>query len=330
MRGRLSSELTNCWDWKLRRNNFDRMFPRLNGQEYAAGPMLASDHLAHLMNLPLSDICRSGRLLAEGLLKAADLYGTDFTIVFSDVSVETEAMGVEMQFFPDGNPQPVKHLPLSAIKPVKLPGKGRLPELFNAAEIIRREKGEDYTIFFSTKDALSLAAMTLGTEEFLMSLALEPEQAAEALEICCEALESLVREICREGYIPMIGAPIASGDLIGGKYFSRFAAPWLGRLFEIAREEGSFACTHICGSVGNLLEPLSHIQPDVLSMEDYAAAVNFKMFLPETMLMGVWVVTLSTTANLALCSTGTLACATPLGIRPRQECLGYIVGRCCL
>ena len=247
--------------------------------------MIAADHLSFLLDKPLDQVCRDGKLLAEGILHTQELYLSDLIIVFADVAVEAEAMGIKLKYFPQGNPQPVEHLEPGEIRRVDIASSGRLPELFLAAEICRTKLGRDFTIFFSLKDPFSLTAMVRGTEDFLPLLITDPEEALRLLKICCENQLELVETIIRKGFIPLIGAPIASGGLIGGRYFERFAEPFIGELFNLAWEMGSFACLHICGSVTELMERLAILKPDLLSIED-AKAVSMWRMLPDTIPMG--------------------------------------------
>jgi MtaA/CmuA family methyltransferase len=246
--------------------------------------MIAADHLAHLLDEPLSEVCHSGELLAEGLLKAQQLYGSDFIIVFADVSVEVEAMGVKLEYLPDRNPQPVKQLTWEEIGRVDMTVEGRLPELFHAAEICRQARGGDFTIFFSMKDPFSLAAMTLGTEAFLEKLLLDPDAVERVLEICCRNQQQLMSAVLKAGFIPFVGAPIASGGLIGKRNFRRFALPYLQRLFDMATENGSFGCLHICGEIAMLGSELADLKLDLLSFEDWKE--DMWEDLPETIPMG--------------------------------------------
>ena len=247
--------------------------------------MIAADHLAFLLNQPLGEVCRSGDLLARGLILARKIYRPDFLIVFSDVSVEAEALGVRLEYPADKNPQPLRHVPVSEIRRVNMAESGRLPELFRAAEICRAEFEKDFTLFFSLKDPLSLAAMTLGTEDFFQLLVTDPAEANEILHICCENQIELVETIVKSGFIPFIGAPISTGDLIGATHFRNFAQPYLARLFEAARKEDSFACLHLCGKVSGLADCLGELKPDLLSFED-ADIVPLWNKLPDTIPMG--------------------------------------------
>ena len=274
----------NSSECLLRREAFDLLFPRLTGERCARGPMIAADHLAILLNQPLGEVCRSGQWLAEGLLKAQELYRSDFIIVFSDVAVEAEAIGVKLEYSPDRNPQTVQHLQPHQLKPIDIVSSGRVPDLFWAARICREKLGGDFPIFFSLKDPFSLAALTIGTEAFLEKLIMDRSLAADMIEVCCRTQLSLVEAIISEGFIPLVGAPIASGGLIGQTNFRRFAAPYQCRLFDRAEQLGSFRCLHICGEIGMLAGEMASLKLHLLSFEDWHASMWEKM--PQTVPMG--------------------------------------------
>jgi uroporphyrinogen-III decarboxylase len=239
--------------------------------------MIAADHLAVLLDEPLGDVCRSGQRLAEGLLQAQKLYRSDFIIVFADVAVEPEAMGVRLEYFPQRNPQPVIHLKISEVGTIRMSASGRIPELFEAAKLCRASLGDNTPIFFSMKDPFSLAAMTVGTELFLEKLITEPQVAFDLLEICTQNQLELINSIIAGGYVPFIGAPIASGGLIGAGYFKRFASPYLMKLLNTASKAGSYRCLHICGEIGMLTDELLELNLDVLSFEDHHASMWEKL-----------------------------------------------------
>ncbi len=268
----------------MKSETFRKLFPLLESNELAAGPMIAADHLAYLLEKPLIEVNSNADLIAEGLLKAHKLYDPDLLIVFADIAVEAEAMGVELDYPNDSNPHPRTHLKLDEVEPVDMSDSGRIPELFRAAEIVKSEVPTGFPIFISMKDPFSLAALVRGADDFLASLLEEPESARKILEICCENQIGLVNSICKQGFFPLIGAPMGSGSLIGPDWFASFAKPYIARLFNTVLSCDSLRCIHICGEVGSLVDSLIDLQPDVLSFEEWDAGMWDK--IPDTIPMG--------------------------------------------
>jgi len=135
------------------------------------------------------------------------------------------------------------------------------------------------------KDPFSLAAMVSGTEYFMMATIDDQKKLAEMVNICTQNQIGLIENILKNNFIPLIGAPIASGSLIGGGNFKKFAQPALQLLFDYIWDKGSSACIHICGSIIELMDSLSFLKPDLLSFED-ASVVGMWGLLPDTIPMG--------------------------------------------
>jgi len=268
--------------------------------------MIAADHLARLLDRPLDAVCKSGALLAEGLLTAEELYRSDLLIVFSDISVEAEAMGVEVEYSRDRNPHITTQLVPRDVRITDMSNSGRIPELLRAAEICRKELDAYFPIFFSIKDPFSLAALVMGSEAFLIALLEEPQVVSKLLDVCCESQQSLVEVICAEGYIPLVGAPISSGSLIGPDWFREFAQPYLDKIFTRIREAGTPCCMHICGEVNPLMEQLPALNLDMLSFEEWCSALWEKM--PDTVPMGYVPTDLFARGSVEAIQRATLEC----------------------
>jgi len=268
----------------MRSETFAKLFPAYQDKKNICGPMIAADHLAYLLDIPVNEVCRSGHMLADGLLKAQQIYKSDFIIVFFDVSVEAEALGVKLEYPVNSNPFPVKYVNLPQVEASNPLQKGRIPQLFIASQKCRQVLGKDFPIFISMKDPFSLAALAAGTDDFLMLTITDPEQAVKLLQKMTAVQLILLREIINRGFIPFIGSPIGSGSLISAGSFRKFVQPYLEELFAEAASLSSFRCLHICGEIRDFTEPLKELCPDLLSIERF----NGEMwkYLDSTVAMG--------------------------------------------
>jgi uroporphyrinogen decarboxylase len=146
---------------------------------------------------------------------------------------------------------------------------GRTPELLSSANLCRQKLGDDFTIFVSLKDPFSLAAIAIGVEKFLGDLVFQPDKVHSALKICEGIQEAYITAIINKGFIPLIGAPIASGSILGEKHFRDFPLKPLQNLFKCIKLYHSFCCMHICGSLKEIVNPLAELPLDLLSFEDF-------------------------------------------------------------
>jgi len=246
--------------------------------------MLAADHLARLMHRPLDEVNRNGELLAEGLIQAQNLYRADFVIVFADVYVEAEALGVKLAYSPTANPHIISYLNPSDIAEIDIVHAGRVPEMLKTARLCRSEFGADFPVFYSLKDPFSLAAISLSMERFLINMVDGVDATDEILRICAVNQMKLMDAALDLGCIPLVGAPLASGSLIGPLWFERYAAPGMMRLFDRAEQRGSFRCLHICGDISVLEYQISHLRLDLFSFEQWYAPLWERM--PNAISMG--------------------------------------------
>lgn len=231
--------------------------------------MIAADHLALLMNKPIADVCRGGKLLAEGLLLARERYHSELLIVFADVSVEAEALGVRLDYYDHSNPSIHDHLDIAEIKSRDITSEGRVPQLLLAAEICRHDLGNEFPIFYSMKDPFSLAALLIGPDQFFEMLVTAPERVRDLLNVCTQIQATLLERVIFSGYLPLVGAPFASGSLIGSKYFALFVKPYLAELYDIATAHQSCCCLHLCGKIDMLASELADLHLDLFSFEDF-------------------------------------------------------------
>jgi len=251
----------------VRSDVFAKIFPLSSGNQRVKGPMIAADHLANLMGKRVIDVCRDGEILAEGILKSQRLYGSDFVIVFADVSVEAEALGLKLQYYDHANPSSVQHLKPGDIHPVDITTSGRVPEILLAAGRCRKNLGPHFPIFYSMKDPFSLAGLVIGPEIFLEMLISQPDDAIELIQICTLMQKQLLVKAIEESYIPLIGAPLASGSLIGQNYFSKFVKPFLLELYAEVDRMNSARCLHLCGRTDQLTDEILGLKLDLFSFE---------------------------------------------------------------
>jgi uroporphyrinogen decarboxylase len=235
-------------------------------------PVFGADHAAARAGVPLRDAMTDGDRLAGVLLAAHEDYGGDLLVVFSDVTVEAEAMGATVRFSPDLPPHVAE--PAGEIRKLDPERDGRLPVILRAAALARAALPPDLPVLVSLKGPFSLAVLALGMDR-LLALAIEdPPKARDAVLAAAESQEAYVAAIVRRGGIPLIGDPFASGSVLGPGHFEALALPGLAGLVFAAHRTGSPAAIHICGDLRPVQRLVHRAGADLLHLEqaDFAAA----------------------------------------------------------
>ena len=129
-------------------------------------------HSAFLINEPADKYLKDPEILAKGVVNAAKRYHADGVPLLFDLSVEANAVGSDLKWWPDNVPSVVSH-PCSAKTPaeagLELPTKesGRWPVIFEAAKIAKPQLDElDCVMMGLLCGPLTLAAHLAGVRIF--------------------------------------------------------------------------------------------------------------------------------------------------------------------
>ena len=118
------------------------------GKKTAKAPWVpyAGVHCAFIINEPADKMLQDPELLAKGIVATAKRYKADGIPLLFDLSVEANAVGCGLKWWPDNVPSVTNH-PCSAKTPaeagLQLPTKesGRWPVIFEAARICQTAAG---------------------------------------------------------------------------------------------------------------------------------------------------------------------------------------------
>jgi uroporphyrinogen decarboxylase len=240
-----------------------------HSEQIASGPIIAADHAAHLAGRKLSEVMQSADLLSASLLEAYRRYDGDFIVVFSDVNVEAEAMGARLEFPDDSPPFVAETIAPEALKSTMPLRDGRLPMMVETVQRITAEIRRDLPVFASMKDPFSAAALACGIEPFLTFLVSQPERAHHAVEIALQNQRRYLDALLETGADVLIGAPLASGGILGPVHFHNFAFQPIYDLISTIKSRGGFAGVHLCGDAEPILDQLVQLPADFLSLEAF-------------------------------------------------------------
>ena len=238
-----------------------------NAGRLPVGVVVGGDHAAFRAGIPVPTALSDASALADVLLAALEDYGSDFVVVFSDVTVEAEAMGATVRWTDDDPPRVETGVAAERIRSLDPDRDGRLPVILGAARRIVDAVGDRMPVLVSLKGPFSLAALTTGLEALLTAAIDEPRAARALLDTVTESQVRYARAIVGTGGIPLVGDPFASGSVLGPSHFDALARPGLARVVEEIHALSSPAALHVCGDANPVLESLLAVGADLLHLE---------------------------------------------------------------
>ncbi len=139
------------------------------------------NHGARVAGVPIGEYCRSGRMMAEAQYRAWQVYGQDAVVAQSDGYYIAEGFGVEVQHYADSTPTlktPVVRA-LTDIDKLRVPDphqSGRMPVYLEAIHRLADMTRGKVAVRAPGTGPFSLASHLMGTEQFLIELALADKQ----------------------------------------------------------------------------------------------------------------------------------------------------------
>jgi uroporphyrinogen decarboxylase len=227
------------------------------------------DFAAIAAGVPLRDYYLDASAMVRAQLTLHELVGQDVICIGSDNFYIAEAFGCETTRSDDELPSLVTP-PLDSIEDVyrlEVPDprtQGRMPLMLEAIGMLRRAVGDEVAIRAPGTGAFALASYFVGTQQWLLDVAMaeagfdEGKEAAvhHALGLATEALIEFGKACFDAGAdLVQCGDSLASCNVISPKTYERYAWPYEKQSFSAWREHGiTTGILHICGNAGKVLE----------------------------------------------------------------------------
>lgn len=197
----------------------------------------------------------------EAVLEYYSRVDADLLFCFSDIVIQSEAMGARIQFFQDGMPAVSK--PAAQIS---LPRAADVPRMQVNEKTIqalaqtfpgRKTAGMVYGPF-------TVAGQLAGEQKIMKSLRKEPETVLNLLEKCtCLAIDYAHLLVNAGASVVWVSDPFAS--LLSAKDFSIFARDGLADIFNAFSDLPT--AVHICGDTTHLIGPIIDTGVDAISFD---------------------------------------------------------------
>jgi len=232
----------------------------------------AGVHCAFVINEPADSFLKDPELLARGVVETAKKYKADGIPLVFDLSVEAEALGVEIKYWKDNVPSVQSH-PLSdktiAEAGLRVPdcNAGRWPVLFEAAKIARPQLDElDCALLGLVCGPLTLASHLAGVRIFT-DVYKNKAKAHEILKFCSDVVEKSVQMYCDMGCdVVAIVDPVSSQ--IKDSVFKEFVHPYCQSAIAAIHRRGKTSSFFICGDATRVLESVCKIGTHGIAIDE--------------------------------------------------------------
>ena len=245
----------------------------------------AGNYGAALSSVPIGEYNTNGTVMADAQIKAHSLHDLDVVVAQSDNYYIAQAFGCGINQPSNETPNLIKTALNSLDEIDRLPKidpktDGRMPVYINAVRRLKEHFGDSVVIRSPGTGPFSLAGHAMGTENFLVELALADmnedknriRKIMDLLEYTSDALILFLMEMIKSGAdIVTCGDSSASLDLISPGMYERYVFPMEQKVFRaikpLCREKGAYSLLHICGDTTAVLDLMAGTDADILEID---------------------------------------------------------------
>ena len=251
---------------------------------------LAVTEVLGARGIRLVDAHGDARAMADLAAAMHEASGFDNLAMPFCMTVEAESYGATVDLGDDLTQPKVRGAVLAPDGTGTLPrpkwSSGRAGVLLEALRLARRER-PGTPVMGNLVGPFSLLAMLADPLMVLRWTRRKPE-------LALGYLDCITRELARFGALQVkagadcvcIADPTATGEILGGELFSKFAAPFLARLVAALRGEGVPVIIHICGDVAAIERELFSLRPDAMSFDAMVSLARLAAKKPPWLVMG--------------------------------------------
>lgn len=240
---------------------------------------------AWLAGFSVGDAAREAEIQVQALRSFKRQFRPDVIFSLLDLTVEAEALGMEVEFHPDRPPSlPTQDLPrLKRFVELGSPdpeSAGRMPVFLKAFEELATEDDVLWGAFAT--GPLTLLDRLAGEGGWTSQIETEADL-VETLGFATAVVGSYAAALGSRAHLVMVVDP-AAGRL-PERTFVRHYRPYLTALFGIVRSAGAISCYHVCGDVSRLLKDMCSIGTEGVLLDPETEAAGAGEELPRSMLI---------------------------------------------
>jgi uroporphyrinogen decarboxylase len=245
-----------------------------------------------LTNVRQGDYSQDADVMADTLIRARDIIGTDGIYVSRDNWVCYESLGGEMTFPEDDEPNGRGVLlksvsdfrKLSVPDPVTAPG---MNTVLAAARKVVHAVGNDFYIQANIDSGpFTMAAILRGTQNFLLDIVTEDENEVHSfLEFCTEVVIAYGRAMIAAG-VHGIQYGDSTAGLISPDLYDKFVLPYQRRALRELANPFTDLWVHICGDSRHILKYLRDLDFQGFEVDAMVSLAEARQYLGNKALKG--------------------------------------------
>jgi MtaA/CmuA family methyltransferase len=232
-----------------------------------------------IINRRYHDYVMDYKVLVEGQIRVAEEFDFDYVSCISDPAREAADCGACIIYAEDSPPAIDNRNNLLADKTklagLEVPdpmGGGRMTDRIKAAELFKREVGEDKIIEGWIEGPIAEGADLRGINTIMMDFYEEPQFVRDLFEFVLE-MELDFAKCQIEAGIDVMGIGDAAACLIGPALYEEFVWPYEKRLIDGVKEMGVGVRLHICGNIRDILGNIAELGCEIVDL-DYMVPVS--------------------------------------------------------
>jgi len=238
-------------------------------------PLLTS-YAAVFCGVPLRAYYTDGETMAKCQLQAREFFQTDFISIFSEVGIIAEALGSEYVYPEDDLPflsrpkwcnldEVAKQLTSPASKEESLAG--RLRVYLDAIEYAYEAIADRVPVLAYIPAPFTTAQQLVEPETFLLGLMESPEVVEQLLSYALKAVISFSGRVIRQGALPILVDPLASGSVLSPAQYLQFALPFQKAVVDFWHRYDLDVVLHICGDTTGIISLMPATGADLVSVD---------------------------------------------------------------
>jgi len=256
-------------------NSRERVLAHLEGKPVDHLPLMPITMMfaCDLIGARYRDYCTDYRVLAEGQLRTAELFGFDYVNTMSDPAREAADCGAAVQYFDnqpvalvEGNALLADKTKLARLRIPDPLGGGRMTNGVQACALLRQRVGQDKIVEGWIEGPMAEAADLRGINTVMLDFYDDPGFVRDLFEFVVQ-MELRFAKAQVEAGVDLIGIGDAAASLVGPKFYREFVWPYEKKLVDGLHALGTRARLHICGNTRFCLAEMGQLGCEIVDLD---------------------------------------------------------------